>query len=135
MTSELIPTAAELKLIEAAAKGIAADYRAVGAPQDDWQHNRDESKTLRAEIVRALILRMEPAWPVAGTALRIVGARITGRPESHRNRDRLFAELRGVLFRGIDGTNGREGPVAMSVRLRGGENRGARARVELGYCI
>src|ERR1700740_1357857 len=80
MTSELIPTAAELKLIEAAAKGVAADYRAVGAPQDDWQHNQDESKTLRAEIVRALVSRTEPAWPLSGTALRIVGARITGAP-------------------------------------------------------
>ena len=79
MASKVIPSAAERKLIEAAASGETADYRTPETIDDprtggSW----DEARTLRAAVIRALILRIEPEWRIAGARLRIVGARITG---------------------------------------------------------
>ena len=67
MASKLIPSAAERKLIEAAAHGEAADYRTPETIDDprtggSW----GEIRTIRAAVIRALVLRIEAEWRIAG---------------------------------------------------------------------
>lgn len=80
MAHELIPTAAELKLIQCAARGEVADYRSGDVAHDHPEVDRDcdEQRTLSSTIVQALILRTNPAWMLDQAGVRIAGARITG---------------------------------------------------------
>ena len=80
MTDQLQPTAAEQKLIEAAASGMVADYRVGEREADDPAGGAEwgEERTLRAEIIYALCLGARPDWPVHPKGVEARGARIVG---------------------------------------------------------
>ncbi len=66
MSTDLEPTAAEQKLIDAAARGEPADYRA-GDEKADNPANGEKwgrKRTIRAEIVYALCVGTRPEWKV-----------------------------------------------------------------------
>ncbi len=74
------PTPAELKLIDAAKSGEAADYR-VGEKEADDPANGEkwgDERTLRAAIIYALCVGTRPEWKVHPKGVRAVGARIVG---------------------------------------------------------
>ena len=80
MSKDLEPTPAELKLIDAAKSGEAADYR-VGEKEADDPANGEkwgDERTLRAEIVYALCVGTRPEWKVHAKGVWAWGARIVG---------------------------------------------------------
>lgn len=80
MMDELVPIAAELKVIAAAAEGEMSDFRVGDESKDDpaggaaW----GDERAVRAEIVRALCVGTRPDWPVHAKGVQIRGARIAG---------------------------------------------------------
>jgi hypothetical protein len=77
MTANLTPTGADLKLIEAVAKGAIADYGSADSIENDPNgHQRGEERTVSASIIYALSAGTNSDWPIHPDAIRIVGGRI-----------------------------------------------------------
>lgn len=79
-TDDLVPTEAEKRVIEAAAKGERADFRTGDTQADDPARGEawGDERTVRAEVVHDLCLGARPDWPVHHKGVEILGARIVG---------------------------------------------------------
>ena len=77
---DIEPTDAETELIEAAALGDIADFRTGDEGEDDPANaeNWGEERTIRAEVIFALLVEGRPDWPVHPQGIWIYGAEITG---------------------------------------------------------
>lgn len=77
---DLRPTVAEYKLIEATARGVPADFQTCNAEQDDpataeaW----GDERTVRAEVIFALLVEGRSDWPVHPQGVWVKGAKIVG---------------------------------------------------------
>jgi len=66
----LVPSEPERRVLDAAARGKTAAFNANGP---------DDARTLRAELLTALLLGLRDDWPVHPRGLRLKGAVVTGR--------------------------------------------------------
>jgi multidrug efflux pump subunit AcrA (membrane-fusion protein) len=73
-------TDAEKHLIMMAEAGEVADYSTGESDQDNPEQGASwgAERTLRAEVVRRLCLRLNPDWPIDPKGVRVHGAKITG---------------------------------------------------------
>lgn len=73
-------TSTERKLIDSAKKGRVASY-STGVPVEDDPRqgsNWGADRTLRAEVIRTLIIGVNPRWKVGASGVSIYGAKIIG---------------------------------------------------------
>ncbi len=80
MGTDLEPTPAERKLIDAAKSGDVANYQ-VGEKEADDPANGEkwgDERTLRAAIIYALCVGTRPEWKVHAKGVQAIGARIVG---------------------------------------------------------
>ena len=72
--------AAELELIEKTAKGQDADYRTHDKETNDPARGTEwgEERTIRGEIICALLTGARDDWPITHRGLVDLGARVTG---------------------------------------------------------
>src|SRR5437879_1615146 len=71
-------TAAEIRLIDAAAKGDTADCRTREASGNDVANGREwpHERAISGRVIRALAAGSNPDWRVSSAGIRIAGARI-----------------------------------------------------------
>ena len=74
---DLRPTVAEYKLIQATARGAPADFRTGDKDEYDPANaeNWGEERTIRAEVIFALLVEGRPDWPVHPLGVWIIGGR------------------------------------------------------------
>ena len=91
---DLRPTVAEYKLIEATAHGDIADFRTGDEEEDDpaKADNWGDERTIRAEVIFALLVEGRPDWPVHPQGVWVFGAEIMG------HLDLSDAELAAPLY-------------------------------------
>jgi hypothetical protein len=80
MALPLALTSAEKEVVNAAAEGDLADFTAGDKQADDPAQGAawDDGRSVRAEVIYALAVGTNPAWPVHAKGVRIRGAKIVG---------------------------------------------------------
>ena len=80
MALPLALTPAEEKVVNAAAAGAVADFTAGNEQADDPAQGAawGDGRSVRAEVIYALAVGTNPAWPVHAKGVRIGGAKIVG---------------------------------------------------------
>ena len=80
MALPLALTSAEKEVVNAAAEGDLADFTAGDKQADDPAQGAawDDGRSVRAEVICALAVGTNPAWPVHAKGVRIRGAKIVG---------------------------------------------------------
>jgi hypothetical protein len=80
MTKELKPKPAERQLVDAAKKGVVADFHSPDGKENDLAAgaNWGRDRKIRAAVIYALATGADPRWPVHARGVRLRGARIVG---------------------------------------------------------
>ncbi len=80
MALPLALTSAEKEVVNDAAEGDLADFRVGNEQADDPAQGAawDDGRSVRAEVIYALAVGTNPAWPVHAKGVRIRGAKIVG---------------------------------------------------------